>query len=130
MEDRHSSRAICHVLALLVLLLGSAVVLADATNVSVIPLPAWVKPCDWSNPGKRISKSEGTRDLLYERQENPELKERFTRLVVLIENDTGVQDSGSLTFEFDPSYQDLLLHRVQIHREGKTLERLDRSKCG
>ena len=112
----------------MVLLFGGAVVLADTTNVSVTPLPAWVQPCDWSNPGIRISKSEGTRNLLYERQENPQLKERFTRLVVLMENDTGVQDSGSLTFEFDPSYQELLLHRVQIHREGKTLERLDRSK--
>src|SRR6185436_3900373 len=46
----------------------------------------------------------------------------------LMENETGVQDSGSLRFSFDPSFEELLLNRVQIHREGKVLERLDRSK--
>jgi hypothetical protein len=112
----------------MLLLLSSAALLAATTNVSVSPIPPWVQPCDWNNPGRRISKLEATRNLLYERQENPELKERFTRLVVLMENETGVQDSGSLTFEFDPSYQELLLHRVQIQREGTTLERLDPSK--
>jgi transglutaminase-like putative cysteine protease len=45
-----------------------------------------------------------------------------------MQNKTGVQNSGSLSFGFDPSYQDLVLHRVRIHRNGQTLERLDASK--
>src|SRR5712671_1167487 len=102
----------------------------QATNISILPAPAWIRLCEWSVPASRPEsrRSEGSRYLLYERQENPQQKESFTRVVRLMENQTGVQDSGSLTFDFDPIYQELLLHRVQILREGKVLERLDRSK--
>lgn len=70
-------------------------------------------------------KSEGARYLLFERQDNPAEKERFIRVVRLMKNATGVQDSGSLTFEFDPGFQEFILHRVQIHRAGKVLDRLN-----
>jgi transglutaminase-like putative cysteine protease len=54
--------------------------------------------------------------------------ESFTRIVALMENSTGVQDSGSLTFSFDPGYQQLLFHSLRIHRQGRVLNRLDESK--
>lgn len=50
------------------------------------------------------------------------------RVLNLMENESGVQDSGSLSFYFDPSYQELILHQVQIHRGDQVLNRLDRSK--
>jgi transglutaminase-like putative cysteine protease len=104
--------------------------LGQSTNVAVSAPPDWVRLCDWGLPGNQPAraKAEGSRYLLYERQQNPARKESFTRVILLMENQTGVQDSGSLSFGFDPSFQELLLHRVQIHRDGKALERLDRSK--
>ena len=36
-----------------------------------------------------------------------------------MENETSVQDSGSLDFSFDPNYQELQIHRVAVHRAGK-----------
>ena len=103
---------------------------AETTNISIVPCPSWVRLCDWTAPTNqsKAEKKEGSRYLVYECQENPKLKETFTRVVRLMENETGVQDSGSLRFSFDPSFEELLLNRVQIHREGKVLERLDRSK--
>ena len=35
-----------------------------------------------------------------------------------MENETGVQDYGNLSFGFDPSFQELSLHSVRIHRGG------------
>ena len=103
---------------------------AQTTNVSVFPPPDWVRLCEWSAATNRpgSEKAEGSRYLLYERQQNPQRGESFTRVILLMENQTGEQDSGSLSFDFDPSFQELVLHQVQIHREGKVLERLDRSK--
>ncbi len=103
---------------------------AGTGNVSVAPLPDWVRPCDWSAParGEKSEKSEGTRYLLYERQENPQREEKFIRIIQLMENETGVQDSGSVTFGFDPAFQELILHQVRIYRDGKPLERLEQSK--
>src|SRR6266542_4787874 len=117
-------------LALIALLCLTCNLSGQTTNVSVLPLPDWVRLCEWSLPTNRPSsrESQGSRYLLYERHENPQEHESFTRVVRLMENQTGVQDSGSLKFDFDPSFQELLLHRVNIHRAGQALERLDRSK--
>ncbi len=97
---------------------------------TLLPPASWVRECDWVAPTNDVSieKSEGSRYLLYEKQDNPGEKERFMRVARLMENATGVQDSGSLTLGFDPSYQELIIHRVQIHRDGKVLDRLNVSK--
>src|SRR6266404_4365105 len=70
------------------------------TNVSIVPPPDWVRSAEWGAPTSRsgTEKSEGTRYLLYEEQENPPRKEEFVHIVLLMQNETGVQDSGSLSF--------------------------------
>jgi hypothetical protein len=85
---------------------------------------------NWNAPTQHVRNdaSEGTRYLLYERQENVGQKEDFTRIILLMENETGVQDSGSLSFEFNPSFEKLTVHRVWIHRDGKVLDALNPSK--
>lgn len=100
------------------------------TNILIAPAPEWVRPVEWTATAAwaRSTNSEGTRYLLEERQEYPQRQEEFVRVLNLMENETGVQDSGSLSFYFDPSYQELILHQVQIHRGGQVLNRLDRSK--
>ena len=81
-----------------------------------VPPGSWVRECSWSAPTNSASedKSEGVRYLLFEKQDNPAEKERFVHIVRLMENATGVQNSGSLSFDFDPIYQELILHRVRI----------------
>ncbi len=108
----------------------SASTYAASGEVKVVPAPDWVRGCDWSMPTNSLSAphSEGTRYLVYERQEHAQLAQDYTRLVLLMENETGVQDYGNLRFRFDPSYQTLQLHSVRIHRSGKVLDRLDQSK--
>jgi hypothetical protein len=89
-----------------------------------------VRLAEWKAPAVQVTdtKAEGTHYLLYERQQHAQLQEDFERNVVLMRNETGVQDSGNLSFSFDPSYQQLILHRVQIHRGGRSLDRLDKAK--
>jgi transglutaminase-like putative cysteine protease len=84
----------------------------------------------WSGPQtiRQGMQAEGVRYLLYERQEHPERQERFTRLAVLLENESGVQDEGTLSFQFDPDYQELWLHAVRVHRSGEVMDRLDLTK--
>jgi len=104
--------------------------LADNSKISYPPIPAWVQPVEWTaaTNWSGNTKSEGTRYLLYEEQERPKSSEDFERVVILMENENGVQDSGSLSFSFDPNFQELWLHRVVIHRDGKVIDRLDPSK--
>ena len=92
----------------------------EATNVSISAVPDWVRLCEWNLPTNQPQgeKSEASRYLLVERQEAPQRTESFSRVIRLMENQTGVQDCGRLSFGFDPAFQELLLHRVQIHRDG------------
>ena len=120
-----------YVLLIIALIFG-VVSLAQAqpSNIYIVPVPDWVRMVDGSAKPSSIEgeKAEGTHYLLYEHQEYAQTSETFERYMLLMRNETGVQDSGNLTFYFDPSYQQLLLHRLQIHRDGRTLERLDKSK--
>jgi hypothetical protein len=96
--------------------LSGAASLAGLDRVQVSPVPDWVRMVEWARPDSpRGGKSEGTRHLAYEWQSNPGREETFIRVVTLMQNEAGVQDSGSLTFHYDPEYQELLLHRIQLH---------------
>lgn len=99
-------------------------------GILVQPPSAWVREVEWPTgpPAVGTNQAEGAQYLLFERQLHPQLKEEFHRTVLHMRNETGVQDSGNLTFSFDPGYQHLILHRVQIHRAGQRLDRLDREK--
>ena len=67
---------------------------AQTNAFFVAPEPAWVKPCQWTPPEHpaRDDNSEGAHYLLFEQQENPELKESYTRTMRLMQNEAGVQD--------------------------------------
>ena len=105
-------------------------VLADNSRISYPPVPHWVQPIEWTaeTNWSLDPKSAGIRWLLYESQERPKQAEEFVRCVKLMENQNGVQDSGSLRINFNAEFQELYLHRVVIHREGQTINCLDQSK--
>jgi hypothetical protein len=114
----------------LYLALVSGNALAENPRISYSPVPDWVRPVGWvaDTNWSSISNSAGTRCLLYEAQERPRKAEEYVRVVELMENENGVQDSGSLRFSFNPEFQELCLHRVAVHRAGKTIACLNPSK--
>jgi len=100
---------------------------AENSKISYAPVPDWVRETQWTTDTNRQSlpKSAGTRWLLYEAQDRPKQAGQFVHVVELMVNDAGVQDSGSLRFGFNAEFQDLCVHRVVIHRDGKTIDRLN-----
>ncbi|MDP3072521.1 MAG: DUF2569 family protein [Opitutaceae bacterium] len=103
---------------------------AEVRRVAAGPVPDWVRSCEWNFPAaaKGAAKPDDKRYLLYELQEHPARTEKFVRIVVLMENEAGVQDSGNLSFGFNAGFQELVVHRVQVHRDGQVLDRLDATK--
>jgi hypothetical protein len=99
-------------------------------QVTVAAVPDWVRQCEWQMPARAVTNqtSEGSSYLLYENQEHPQRQETFLRIIKSMENEAGVQDSGNLSFGFDPNFQQLILHCVRIHRGGRVLERLEEKK--
>jgi hypothetical protein len=52
----------------------------------------------------------------------------YSRRIYKITDREGLEDGGRLEIEFDPSDEDLLLHRIAIHRNGAVLDRLRGTK--
>lgn len=50
---------------------------------------------------------------------------RFLHFVRQINDAAGLQQGGQIEFEFDPGYQRLVLHKLEIVRDGKRLDKLD-----
>jgi len=103
---------------------------AQNSKITYPPVPGWVRETKWSGEANPATdeKSAGTRYLVYESQDRPKKAEEFVRVIELMENENGVQDSGSLRLGFDAEFQQLQMHRVVIHRGGKTIDCLKPAK--
>ena len=122
-----TTKLVVHRVAFLICLGGPVCPVASGETGSVTKAapPVWVRPVEWRTSEASSIGAEATRYLLYDWQQYPSREEAYTRVVVLLLNESGVADFGSLTFSFDPSYQDLRLHSIRVHRGAEALDRLD-----
>jgi len=87
--------------------------------------PNWVTRNDVSVDGSIKPNTESTYYLV-DRQTNFIEKQHFySRTVQRLNTPTGVENNSQLTFEFDPSYESLVVHAINIIRNGKTLNKLE-----
>lgn len=92
--------------------------------------PAWA---EWVNAdSKRVSETKTVRGgellMLIDTQVNVQQGETFTHTIKEIVTEAGVQGSANLGFTWDPSYQELTLHQITIHRGTEHLDKLEPSK--
>jgi transglutaminase-like putative cysteine protease len=101
-----------------------------SVSFEIAAAPSWVKTISLE-PAK-LEKGEddhgGTSYLLLDRQENVGLSTFFYHEARQITSDNGVQNGASITVSFDPSYQKLVFHSIQLWRGGTMANRLDRSQ--
>jgi len=101
---------------------------AAAGGWSLGPRPAWVLPApeDALDPGDG-GDADAPEFLLIETQTDFRRApfERFQRVVRALRDELAVAQGSQVQIEFDPSYEDLVLHEVVVHRAGEELDRLD-----
>ncbi|MEJ2596587.1 MAG: DUF3857 domain-containing protein, partial [bacterium] len=61
---------------------------------------------------------------LVERQINIEEQSQFIRYVIRILDNEGISNMSDILAEFDPSYSTLSFHKILVHRNGKTINKL------
>lgn len=66
--------------------------------------------------------------LLLENQDHLGNMQSYKRRTYKILSSTGVQDMADITVGFDPEYQQVLLHSLNILRDGEILDKLDLTK--
>jgi transglutaminase-like putative cysteine protease len=74
------------------------------------------------------NETSGQAILLYESQINVGTGESYVRICRQVLNETGVEHGSQLSFDFDPSYQELTVHTVWVLRQTNAVNQMDRKK--
>ncbi|GAB1855644.1 hypothetical protein MHTCC0001_04780 [Flavobacteriaceae bacterium MHTCC 0001] len=102
-------------------------ILICSAQIKTKNIPSWVVQQSYDkNPNidaKEISY--GLLILLNDEQVHIPKKERYVRIVRKITDNVGVQDGSSISINYDPTYQQLLLHNITVLRNGKTIDKLN-----
>ena len=110
----------------LLLLLAPAVIFSQDVDIS--DPPVWVKnvAVDFA---KDEPQNEGgaVRYMLIDYQDNVDKQESFAHFTYEILNDEGVQGYSDISINYDPSYQSLIFHAVDIYRDGERINKLTKS---
>lgn len=97
-------------------------------DFDVAPAPAWAEPAavDFAAATPRDVARFGIHDLLLDHQVRVTGSEdsHFHRTVRKVLSPSGVQNASELSFDFDPSFERLVLHSISIVRDGRTVNAL------
>ena len=118
---------VAFVIALAAASAGFAASEDPAATVSVGPAPAWVTE---ETDAALRAPAAGARDaeawLLVDQQVNVASVEHYCRTVKEARTTGAVQEGSTVTVDYDPSYQRLVFHRIEVIREGERSSRLSR----
>lgn len=118
-------------LVLFLLVLGSAhseEAFFEADHFSRGSVPTWVNEVNYpSNPPLKATQN-NLQVLLFDTQKNWEEKTTFFHRAFKISSLKGVEQISKLSFECDPSFQNVLIHKMVILRDGKEVNELDKSR--
>jgi Domain of Unknown Function with PDB structure (DUF3857)/Protein of unknown function (DUF2569)/Transglutaminase-like superfamily len=109
---------------------GLRVIAAQQQDFIIEPVPNWASSIDvkeYNNPLEKEANS-GVFCLLLDVEINGGTQERFIHIANKFLTSGGVEENSRLSFNFDPSYQQLILHKIVIHRGNDVLDQLDLSK--
>jgi len=120
-------------LPLLAILLGLVLSTSlHAQGYRIAAVPDWVKPVEPlpDDQADQQNSSNGMSYLLVDEQWKVRegRQSHYAHIVDKAINSSGVEEVSQISIAFDPAYQSLLLHRLVVHRDGRILDRIDRSQ--
>ncbi len=94
-------------------------------DIKITQPSAWVVQNKYETPSRIHETEGGYLYLLMEYQENIPEQTMFARHTVKLLNLTGVQNFSEIIADFDPTYQQLHFHYINIIRNGETIPKLE-----
>jgi transglutaminase-like putative cysteine protease len=80
------------------------------------------------NEASNKQNSDGVIFNLIDEQVAVSKSELYSRYIKEVVNENGVQNESKLEFSFDPSYEELIIHSIKVHRGTNSFDRLDPQK--
>lgn len=88
--------------------------------------PLWVNKVSYKDLNISDEDAEqGTLLLLFDQQVNTTKKTIYYKFATKITDNSGIQNASTISVAFDPSYQKLRFHFINIIRDGKVIDKLD-----
>lgn len=102
-----------------------------ADYVRVKPRPNWIVPVDIPNFDRAADADRQSIYALIDHQNRYGMttEDYSSRYVVDLLTSAAVDEEGTISLDFDPAYQKLTLHRVQITRGDETIDAIDLSEA-
>ena len=97
-------------------------------TVSQGEAPQWVTAYEYEDISNTIETSNGYAYLLISRQVHLESKEEYNKYVMKVTSEKGLATVASINEYFDPSFQRLTFHELNIIRNGKSINRLNTTR--
>lgn len=86
----------------------------------------WIQNIPVNGKSSEIEKeARGYLFLLLDNQVNIQQQESYNRMSFKILNAQGIQDMSDFSIDFDPVYQKVKIHSINLIRNGKTIDKLD-----
>ena len=98
-----------------------------SVDIDLAAAPSWVKPIESSGDLASGMENTGVVYLLIDRQENLDRNAFYYHEVRKITSENGLQNGASISVSFDPTFETLTVHSIQLIRDGVVFNRLDRS---
>ncbi|ANQ51203.1 DUF3857 domain-containing protein [Flammeovirga sp. MY04] len=89
------------------------------------PIPNWVDKIEFSDDAFKDKKGISTQYLLISDQTNRLTQESYYEQAYKVVDIEAVQSSSNFNISFDPSYESIHIHKLEIIRNGKTINKLD-----
>jgi len=88
--------------------------------------PTWIDSIDfYDGELNQDDIIDGSVILLYDNQIHIPKQEAYTRVTTQITDNVGVQNASNITLDYDPTYQSLAVHKVNVIRDGEVLDKLN-----
>ncbi len=99
---------------------------AQNKRIQISPHPSWIKEINTDNNNYNPKEiSNGYYLSLLDVQTHATKKSYFVHQIIHIVSETGVQNASEISVNFDPSFEELFFHKIQIKRNGQIINKLD-----
>ena len=101
-----------------------------SVSFDIAAAPSWVKTIslEVGNAKKEEEGNGGISYLILDRQDNVGASTSYYHEARQVTSENGVQNGAAITVSFDPSYQKLVFHSIQLIRGKSAVDRLNRSQ--
>ena len=119
-----------HIFFIVAALFSFSILEAQDKRVKIEKLSPWItiNSINYNSTQLDHEAEDGYVDLAYEKQVNLQLQSTFRRKAIKIISEAGVQDGSEISIKFDPSYEQLIFHNIQVIRVNEVFDKLQREK--